>query len=285
MRKLKTAVVVLNYNDFKTTLQFVENIKDYKSISLIVIVDNASTDNSYEKLKCLNSSRIKVIKTDKNGGYGYGNNVGIKYAIKELGKCNIIISNPDIEVSDDTIKNLTTKLDEENDWVMIAPIVIENGTENRGWKLPSVLDDVLQNIPYFHRYFKKLQLYNSKWYNKKYVEVDCVSGCFFIIKSEAMEKIKYFDENLFLYYEENVIGKKIKMIGKKVIIDTSSSIIHHHSVSVNKSINNLKKYKILKESQIYYHSKYNKASILGKSMLYLTNKITQFVLYIYYSFK
>ena len=48
--KLKTGLVVLNYNDYKTTIKLIKMIKNYKSIDLIVIVDNCSTDKSYKKI-------------------------------------------------------------------------------------------------------------------------------------------------------------------------------------------------------------------------------------------
>jgi GT2 family glycosyltransferase len=285
MKNLKTGLVVLNYNDYKTTSDFIKLVKNYESIDLIVVVDNNSTDGSYNKLEKFDSAKIKVIVSDKNGGYGYGNNVGIKYAINELGKCNIIISNPDVEVSEITIDKLINKLNSHSDYALIAPIILENGKENKGWKLPNVYIDTLLNFPYIHRFFKKLQLYSSKWYNEKSVAVEAVSGCFFIVKSDVMKRINYFDEGLFLYYEENVIGMKIKDIHKKIIVDTTSNVIHHHSVSVNNSVSSLNKYKILKKSQMYYHKNYSNAGLIGRFMLYGTSKITGFVLYIYYSLK
>jgi GT2 family glycosyltransferase len=285
MKNIKTSLVVLNYNDYKTTIDFIKMIKKYNNIDLIVVVDNNSTDGSYDKLKKYESNKINVIASNKNGGYGYGNNVGIKYATQKLGNCNIIISNPDIEVSESIIDELIKKLNSDDDYAIMAPIILENGVENKGWRLPSIFADVLQNLPYIHRFFKKLQLYPSKWYNEKCVEVEAVSGCFFIVGSDIMKKINYFDEGLFLYYEENVIGKKIKNIGKKIIIDTTSNVTHHHSISVNNSVSSLNKYRILKRSQMYYHKNYDNAGLIGKFMLYGTSKITEAVLYIYYLLK
>lgn len=283
---IKTGLVVVNYNDHQTTFKFIQNIKNFKNIDLIVVVDNCSTDDSYKKLKVLEDSSLKIIKSDKNGGYGYGNNIGIKYAIKILGKCNIIITNPDIEFKNKDIKILTDGLNKDEDCAVVAPIILENGKENKGWKLPTIYQDVLLNIVFIHRYLRKpLLFYESKWYNKKHVQVDCVSGCFFIIKSEIMKKINYFDENIFLYYEENILGKKIKLINKKVFVDTEVKIVHHHSISIDNSVSKIEKYKILKESQMYYHKKYNNASMIGKLLLCLTNKLTLFVLYIYYLLK
>ena len=60
---MRTAMIVLNYNDYETTMKFIENIINYKSIEKIIIVDNNSTDNSYDKLKKLESDKVEIIKS------------------------------------------------------------------------------------------------------------------------------------------------------------------------------------------------------------------------------
>ena len=61
--KLKTGLVVLNYNDYKTTIKLIKMIKDYKSIDLIVIVDNCSTDKSYKKINEY-KEKIELLKAE-----------------------------------------------------------------------------------------------------------------------------------------------------------------------------------------------------------------------------
>ena len=76
---MKTAIVILNYNDYETTSCMLNQIKDYKSLDLIVIVDNKSKDNSYNKLKKYENNKVKIIQTKENKGYANGNNYGLKY--------------------------------------------------------------------------------------------------------------------------------------------------------------------------------------------------------------
>ena len=61
MRKL--VFIIINYNDYKTTKRLLDNIKDYKVIDKIYVVDNHSTDDSYENLKKLKIKRYEVIET------------------------------------------------------------------------------------------------------------------------------------------------------------------------------------------------------------------------------
>jgi GT2 family glycosyltransferase len=57
------------------------------------------------------------------------------------------------------------------------------------------------------------------------------------MKLSSLEKINYFDENVFLYYEENIISQKLKKIKEKIVINSDIEIIHKHSLTINKSLN------------------------------------------------
>lgn len=280
---MKTGIVVLNYNDSKTTIELLNKIKDYKTLDLIVVVDNNSTDNSYKILTKYENDKIKVIESGKNNGYGYGNNVGCKYLV-ERNYDYIIISNPDVIFEDKDIKELSDSFQNEN-IAIVAPVVNEHGTLNRGWKFQNAFVDSLSNINYIGRYFKKKRLYKDEHYNGKFSEVDVVSGCFFMVKAKYFEQINYFDENIFLYYEENIIAKRLKKIGKKILINNNVTVVHNHSVSVDKSLNKINKFKRLTKSQRYYHKNYNKTGIFGMLCLYISYYIALGISYILYIFK
>lgn len=59
--------VVLNFNDSKTTIELLNRMKNMKSIDVIVVVDNCSTDDSFSVLKQYTSKKIQVIQSEKNG--------------------------------------------------------------------------------------------------------------------------------------------------------------------------------------------------------------------------
>ena len=276
---MKTGIVILNYNDYDTTCEMIEQIKDYKCLNHILIVDNKSTDRSYSKLKKLETKKIEVIKTDENKGYAYGNNFGVKYLDEKYKIDNIIISNPDVIVSEDTINTLIDDLKDET-ITLIAPTIEERGILSRGWKLPKFKEDLISNINYFHKYSKKLMSYNDDHYNKKLSRVEAVHGCFFMIRLKAFKEINYFDENTFLYYEENILGKKLKDNNMYCYIDNDVKVIHNLSVSVDKTYNSIKKYKILKNSQKYYEKNYNNLNIFGIILLRIFYYISLSISYI-----
>ena len=278
MRKI--GFVIVNYNDAKTTIRLLNQLKEFKNIDSIVVVDNNSTDDSFVQLKEQENGNITIIKNSENKGYASGMNTGAKYLIEKIGKCNIIFSNSDIIIKN--AKDLNTLSSNINSEIAVAsPVIEEHGNLNRGWKKTTSFTESLLNLPYISRYFKKKKLYyKNEHYQKDKSYVDVVSGCFFMVDSEALEQVDYFDENTFLYYEELIFAKKLEKAGKKLIVDNRVKVIHDHSVTIDKNIKRINKYKILKASQRYYVKNYLKGNLLEMALLYITNKLSLIILYI-----
>ena len=279
---MKNVMIIVNYNDAKTTIKLLDNIKDYKCLDKIIVVDNKSTDNSLSKLNNYNLKKLEVIQTKENKGYSYALNIGAKSAIKEYKECNLIISNADILIySENDLKELISNLSNQN--VIVAPNIIEDNTLNRGWHIPTPSQDILLNIPKIReKCFNRHLKYDDLYYSKKLSKVEAVSGCFFLITSKHLEDINFFDENVFLYYEENILGIKTKQKNKNIIINNDVDVVHEHSKTVDKSLKRINKYKILKQSQYYFEKNYNKANKLQLFLLKLTAGITKIILSIKY---
>ena len=275
-------MVIVNYNDYKTTKRLLDNIKDYKILKEIVVVDNKSTDNSLEELRKLKSKKITIIDSGNNKGYSYALNVGCKYLIDKYKSLNIVISNSDIVIESELdIKDLNSYISPKN--VIVGPTIIQGNDLNRGFKIPSPWQDIKQNIVFFgKRVLAKELSYPDNYYHKDISKVDTVSGCFFMIASKHLEEMGYFDENVFLYYEENIMGIKTKRLGKNIIVVNNVDVIHDHSVSIDKSLKRIKKYDILKTSQEYFEKTYNSASKIELFFLKAFRYLTRILLLIKY---
>lgn len=276
-------MVIVNYNDYKTTERLLDNVKDYKILQEIVVVDNKSTDDSLKNLKKLQGKKITIIDSGTNKGYSYALNVGCKYLINKYKKLNIVISNSDIIIdSENDIKDLNAHLSEKN--VIVGPTIIQGNDLNRGFKIPTPWQDIKQNIVFFGKMVLAKELsYPDNYYHKDISKVDTVSGCFFMITSKHLEDMNYFDENVFLYYEENIMGVKTKRLKKNIIVCNNVDVIHDHSVSIDKSLKRIKKYDILKTSQEYFEKTYNNANKLELFFLKIFRYLTRILLLIKYT--
>ena len=259
-----TGIVILNYNDYKTTSEMLENIKNMKVLDHIVVVDNNSSDNSLKELDKYKSKKIDIVANKENKGYAYGNNVGIKY-LRDNYKCDyVFISNPDIIVDENTFKVLIEDLKTKD---CVAPVIKQLGEDIKGWKLPSMKKEI--NTITSDRLFKNESIYEDSHYSKDLNEVEVVSGCFFGIKDSALESVGDFDEGTFLYFEENILGYKLKNKNIKTYVDDRVSVIHNLSVSVDKNVKKYKKYKILMNSLFYYEKNILKSNIIRRFVLRL----------------
>ena len=272
--KLKTGFVVLNYNDYKTTIKLIENIKNYNSIDVIVIVDNCSTDESYKKISEYTNNKIVLIKSDKNGGYAYGNNFGIHYLIENY-KCDIIfIANPDVEFEENLVVEIKRQFEKNSEYSVLSGVMLDiNGQVVKApyWNIPSYTYDLLDYFFIGRRINKKEFKID---YKQKIMEVEVVPGSFLAIKANVLKDIGYYDENTFLYCEERILGKKLKNKGYKSGIITGITYKHMHSVSIKKAFKKVDTVKIFYESKLYYNKKYNKIGKFREQILKIASKIS-----------
>lgn len=281
----KLGMVIINYNDYKTTSFLLDSIKDYKCLDLIVVVDNKSTDYSLKHLKKYENNKIKIIEAEENKGYAAGLNAGAKEVIKKLKNCNIIFSNSDVIINKEEDLEKLSKDIGKHSIAVVGPTIVENRSLNRGWMLPTIKDEIKFNLPLVSRKYRKEILYDDEHYNEDLSIVGVVSGCFFCVSGKVLEEVDYFDEATFLYYEEQILSKKLEEKDYQVAVDNNVVIIHNHSVTIDKNINKVNKYKELKKSQRYFVKEYLEATEKELKWLDFTNKLSLVILYIRCFFK
>ena len=276
--------MILNYQSYKDTIEYVENLQKQRNIKLnILIVDNCSPNNSYAILKntFAHANNIEVIKTERNGGYAYGNNYGLWY-LKDKRSDYILISNNDIHIDDNMLlfKLMNTYKLLENP-AFASPIMTVNGnpSKNSAWKMTTLKDDIVGSLRMLEGVFKSRRNYNFTT-NNDYLEVDCLSGSFFLGKKNIFYDIGLFDENTFLYMEEEIIAKKVKEISLRNYLVTSMHYEHITAQTITYELDLFKMRHHLINSRIYFHENYlltNKAGIFILKLLYEVWKIETFL--------
>ena len=276
---MKVAVIIVNYNDVDDTQKYVNTITKYDVIDRIVVVDNQSTTaGTFEKLQKLESDKVKVIKSDKNGGYDYGNNFGINF-LKSLKEeyDYYIISNPDISVTEEAIKHCLDVAENDSKIGVIAPRMFNkenNPIRRSSWKMRTFWLDVVHSTRVLEIIFYKVLRngeYLEKDYEKEILEVEAISGAFFIIKDTVLNEIGLLDEDVFLFYEEDILAKRIAEKEYKIVSLNSEKFIHYESQTIGKTLSYYKKMRQLFISKMYYHKKYNKINFLQVIVFHILN--------------
>jgi GT2 family glycosyltransferase len=278
---MNVSCIILNYNDAKTTESLVNAIRNYKCLDSIVVVDNHSTDDSPAILKELEDDKVHFLSSPKNGGYGYGNNLGIRYAYHTLHATHVLIANPDVKVSEDCIDAMKEAFSKE-DRLAVAAAVTTDGTgvvALSSWRLNGVFLDLLDTGLITRRLFGrwlndrpeiKKNIYGSGNETKEYAYVDAVLGSLFLADAKALMECGLYDERVFLYYEEKILGHKLKEKGYKTALLLDQSYVHLHSVSIKKSVESiLKRQALLHESKLYYYKTYLKINRLEEVLVKL----------------
>lgn len=241
MKKRKTSIVILTYNNFNYTKDCVESIKKYtkKNSYEIIIVDNLSTDETRDWLK--KQKDLKVILNDENKGFPKGCNQGIEIANPNN---DILLLNNDTIVTTNWLENLKICL-YSNDLVGAVGSV-SNHQEN------------LQGVDFTYNDFVEMQKLAKKnnisdsnqWEEKVFLIGFCI-----LIKRDVLNKIGLLDEEYSPgYVEDNDLSLRIIDAGYKLMLCHDSFIHHYLGTAFRKDLN--KFYPILYRNRTYFESRW-----------------------------
>lgn len=266
---MAVSCVILNYNDHSTTSKLVNCIRDYKNLDYVVVVDNASTDDSAEKLKELADEKVIFLESKENKGYGAGNNIGLRYSKEVLGCKYALIANPDVEFEDETVGALVDGFGKLDNCAVVSCVMknAEGAPQISAWRNYGFMQNLLSTEPVCIRLFKGLLHYPEKYFEgKEWCEAEAVPGSLLMTDIDKMLEVGLYDENMFLYEEERTLGFKLKRKGFRTVVLLNHSYIHRHSVSIKKSVKSaVARQRILHNTKMYYYREYlhiNKAQEL-----------------------
>lgn len=252
--------VILNYNDAVTVEKLVRLIHDYRVVEQIVVVDNASTDDSMERLKELQDHKVDVIRADKNGGYGAGNNLGVRFARENHQATHVLIANPDVEFSEDCLMKMLRIFEKHPEAGVVTAVMqdAQYGSQRNGWPLRGFVRELLSMGPVSRRLAKRFLEYPDPYFrDRKAVFVDAVHGSMLMVDADKFLECGGYDEGIFLYQEEAVLGFRMRTCGCRTVLLLNCSYRHEHSVSIHKSHESqMARQRLREESTLYYMKKY-----------------------------
>lgn len=280
------AIIILNYKNYEMTIECVNNLKKLDIGAKIIVVDNNSPNDSYEQLtrRLASLNNVYLVKTEKNGGYSYGNNEGIRFATTKFGNINYIcIMNPDVFLNTKAmLTKICNKLNQNDDIAGLTGVTLLNGKLNYntiGWRVNNVKNLILSNFSLLSKILRISTSYKELDIKTDDYEIgytDVMPGSFFVIKNSIFKEFNYLDENVFLYFEEEILARKIKNKGLKSGILISESYIHKHGAKDNELTNIKKKkldFRIYMASQTYYVKNFISNNIIINWLL----KISQYI--------
>ena len=251
-----TVIMVSFYsqNLIEKTINFIN--KEIK----IIVVENSNSLPCKEFLE-KKYSNVKVILSKENLGNGAGINTGIKNANTKYA----FYIDIDTEIQKNTIINLLEEANKTDDFALLAPLV-----ENYNYKKTDYYED------------EKLEDSNQR-------RMNFVPGCAMFFNINKIEQIGLFDENFFLFFEENDIYMRCHKNNLKIYLIKSAKIIHTGEKSVDKKFNEnveLIRNWHLMLSKFYFYKKHFGVFVAYKNTLgHLVSGVIKLILFRFLSKK
>jgi hypothetical protein len=225
MKHNKVFIILLNWNGKEDTLECLESVRsvDYPNFDTIV-VDNGSGDESVKAIR-KEFPEVKVIEIGKNLGYAGGNNVGIRYALRN-GADYILILNNDTIVDPQLLKAFINAAIQIHQPGILSPKIYYFSNRKKIWYAGG--QQIKQTARFRHIGMGRDE--NDTEY-KTIMETDYASGCALFTNASVFNAIGLFDEKFFLTYEETDFCYKARNKNIRCYVVPEAKVWHKISVS------------------------------------------------------
>jgi GT2 family glycosyltransferase len=235
MRELDIAVVIVSYKCAGLTLESLKSLESERQDPGIriraIVVDNASGDTQTLS-EAIQSNRwsswVTLVAAPRNGGFAYGNNLGIERAYEEGRPTYLYLLNPDAQVRAGAIATLARFL-EANPEVGIAGSSFET-LDGEDWpfafRFPTLMSEILQGME-----IGALMRLFSRWVVARPMSrvaqpTDWICGASMMIRPSVLASIGGMDENYFLYFEETDFCYRARRAGFPTWYVPESRVMH-----------------------------------------------------------
>lgn len=200
----------------------------------ITIVDNDSQDGSFERMQAGAAGwpRVRVVQSGRNGGYGAGNNVGIRAGLPGSAEY-VYILNSDAFPAPDAIRALLGYLETHPDVGLAGSHI--HGTDGTphttAFRFPSISSEFegAARTGIISKLLKNSIV--APPLPGTTTRVDWLAGASVMIRQKVLDQIGLFDETFFLYFEETDLCRRAALAGWPTVYVVESRVAHVGSVS------------------------------------------------------
>lgn len=233
---IKTSIIIVNYNSGKFLTECLFSIIRNDSKSEIIVVDNASTDDSLDIVESQNAicSRIKLIKNKTNLGFSTACNIGTNAAKGKF----LFYLNPDCKIKAHTIIRLINCLEVHPKAGMVGGLILnDDHTEQAGgrraiptpWRAFVRISGLSILSNRYPRLFSDFLLYNDELPDTP-IELEAISGACMMVRREALEDVGMMDEKYFMHCEDIDWCMRFRQNGWNIMFVPDAVLYHAKGV-------------------------------------------------------
>lgn len=258
------AASIVLYNTDKAELESIISACLNSNVPIdIYLVDNSPNDD----LSYLQSDkRISYLKSDYNGGFGYGHNKAITH-FKLLEKYDYcLVMNADIEFEFDVAKNIEKYMEENSKVGVLMPRILNpNGKVQFARRLlPGPFDIIRKRLMPQFLHSKRYEMINYEPNDP--IDIVALCGCFMFIRVDALKVSGLFDERFFMYFEDFDLCRRIAQNFKSIYFP-HATVIHYSNNEHRRSFKLL--YYAVRAAILYF----NKWGYIDKERLIINKKV------------
>jgi len=213
-------IIIINFNSQDSIIDCIKSIISYYPKINIIIVDNASSDQSLRLINFLGYKHINIIKNNTNLGFAKAVNKGIKFALKQ-GAQEVLLLNPDTTVTSDFLEPLLSNKAE-----IVGPVIKFRRQGDWVYDFGGKINFLLGRVNHFE----------SLDPQAIFSQPDYLSGCCLLIRRKVLEKLGFLNEKYFLFFEDSDFCLRARKAGFKIALEPKSIIIHQLSEGKNKPL-------------------------------------------------
>ncbi len=217
----KVAIILINWNSYDLTRDTLNSLQKVTYMDLdVIVVDNGSTDGSGDRLEA-EFPVVIMIKSSLNTGFTGGNNLGFQYAMDQ-GYTYAMMLNNDVEVESDFLEPLVYALDENKGLGAVQPLIYFHHDKEVIWNAGSIRNSWTGETITLDYNVRDSGL-ERRWIRKN---VDWLTGCAFMVRTDVLKQIGLLKEEFFIYYEDVDLSFRIRKAGFSLGYEPSSVIYH-----------------------------------------------------------
>ena len=222
------STIIVNYNAGALLRNCVDSLLNCPLEIKVIVVDNASADDSLEALQDL--PNIKIIKNSSNLGFAAACNIGMRDTISPF----VLFLNPDCFFEPGTLCKLLDAMELDERVGMVGGLLINaDGTEQQGarravptpWRSFFRAFVLARFATICPRLFYDFNLHKEPLPDHP-IEVEAISGACMLVRREVVQKVGKWDEGYFLHCEDLDWCMRFRQAGWKILFVPAAEIIH-----------------------------------------------------------
>jgi GT2 family glycosyltransferase len=200
----------------------------------VVVVENGSADGSAELVEC-EFPEVRLIRNATNEGFARGCNQGMRVARGRY----VLLLNTDTEIRDDALQQLFRFLESNADYGAVAPRLVhpDGSTQRTIQAFPGLWTPLMFSTP-LERWFpdsRELRRYFLRdWDQESSADVDQPPAACLLVRREVLDQVGLFDEELWLFYNDVDLSRRMKAAGWKTRYLAEAEVVHHVGASTSK---------------------------------------------------